>query len=84
MTITSPIEVWLTEKDFGVGCRIVADTEPGITSPNIDSVSMRGAQREVSMYLAGHGYRPVGRWKTEAENEKGNSIETSRQFKACG
>ena len=44
---------------------------------------MRGAQREITRWLIEQGYKPDGRWTTEAEDDRidyGPS-ETWRRFK---
>jgi hypothetical protein len=43
----------------------------------IDSLSMRGAQREITGWLIKQGYKPDGRWAAEA----GVDHETWRRFK---
>jgi hypothetical protein len=43
---------------------------------------MRGAQREITGYLISRGYKPDGRWTTEAEDEVDyGPSETWRRFK---
>ena len=48
---------------------------------DVDSLSMRGAQREMTGWYLKRGYVPVGRW--EAAGPAGNS-ETFRRFKLAG
>jgi hypothetical protein len=48
---------------------------------DIDSLSMRGGQREITGWLIGRGYKPVGRWETEHGDSDGYA-EASRKFKA--
>jgi hypothetical protein len=48
---------------------------------DIDSLSMRGAQREVTGFLIEQGYTPAGRWEIERLLEgdrEGAAAETSR------
>ncbi|WP_329064904.1 hypothetical protein [Amycolatopsis sp. NBC_01480] len=71
---SAPIEVWLTQKNIEVNCMVVFDGEE-TTQLDVDSLSMRGAQREITGYLVQSGYEPVGRWSIEADGE------TSRTFK---
>lgn len=78
-TKTQPIEVWLSQPRFEVTCRIAYEDER-TDSMDIVSLSMRGAQREVTGYLIDHGYEPAGRWVIEGERE-GVPLETSRRFK---
>jgi hypothetical protein len=61
-----PIEVWLTQDNLEMSCRIVFNDET-ITEPDVRSVSMRGAQREVTGWLISQGYEPAGRWQLEDE-----------------
>jgi hypothetical protein len=76
---TGPIEVWLTQRNMEVNCRIVLEDE-STDGLNIESLSMRGAQREVTGYLIGRGYKPHGRWTVEQSDDEG-ATETSRTFK---
>jgi hypothetical protein len=87
-TKPSPIEVWLTESTEGMGIsvRVVHPDEtihyPGTGNPytGVESLSMRGAQREITGDLLREGYAPVGRWTVErAVNDE--PVETSRTFK---
>jgi hypothetical protein len=80
----SPIEVWLTQKNIEVTCMIVHEDET-TTSIDVESLSMRGAQREITGWLIADGYTPVGRWETQ-ETNPGNFgavevAETMRRFK---
>jgi hypothetical protein len=43
----SPIEVWLTQKNMAVTCRVIREDESSYEL-DIDSLSMRGAQREIT------------------------------------
>ena len=74
----SPIEVWLSQANMTVTCTVVREDE-STEQLAVDSLSMRGAQREITGYLIGLGYSPVGRWEA-AEPE---TPEVSRQFKAA-
>ena len=47
----------------------------------IDSLSMRGAQREITGQLIDEGYEPVGRWQVESADQDGDPEETVRRFK---
>jgi hypothetical protein len=77
-----PIEVWLSKPNMQVTCRIVFEDETD-TSLSVDSLSMRGAQREITAYLIRHeGYEPVDRWQDETEDEQeGETLESSRHFR---
>lgn len=60
--MAEPIEVWLSQPNIEVKCRIVHDDETTDELP-IESLSMRGAQREITGYLIREGYRPFDRWE---------------------
>jgi len=70
-----PIEVWLRQRNMEVSCTVVAEDE---TTQNldVDSLSMRGAEREMTGWLISQGYKPVGRWQTEDDGGQ----EVSRRF----
>ena len=74
-----PIEVWLSQDNMQVACRIAHQDET-ITQLDVSSLSIRGAQREMTGYLISQGYKPAGRWTTEAAGSDGPA-ESSRQFK---
>ena len=46
-------------------------------------MSIRGAEREITAWLLSQGYRPAGRWQTEAE-DGGNAMEVLRLFAPDG
>jgi hypothetical protein len=56
-------EVILTKKNIEVTCAVYADDETLLAEPSVDSVSVRGAQREITAWLLGLGYEFVGRWE---------------------
>ncbi len=82
------IEVWLTKvNDFRITCREVFEDET-TSDWDVDavrSVSMRGAQREVTGYYIREGYEPVDRWTAEeiakSGHLEGEVIESFRQFR---
>jgi hypothetical protein len=76
---STPIEAWLITKAIEILCTVVFEDE-STTQLDVDSNSMRGAQREITGWLIGRGYRPLGRWVTEATDEEGDAIETTRRF----
>jgi hypothetical protein len=65
----SPIEVWLTQKNMAITCMEVREDESARLGVQIDSLSMRGAQREATGWYINQGYEPVGRWEFETEGE---------------
>ena len=77
---TAPVEVWLTQTNMKVTCRIVYEDE-STDERDVDSLSIRGAQREWTGYLIKQGYEPAGRWENETDGEAENYVETSRKFR---
>jgi len=82
--LPTPIEVWLSQANMEITCTVVLENESTSTL-EVNSLSMRGAQREITGYLIAHGYTPVGRWEVEAGSDNGyggkDTVETSRRFK---
>jgi hypothetical protein len=77
---TGPIEVWLSQANLTVTCTVVHEDE-STEELSTDSLSMRGAQREITGALIRQGYAPVGRWETEAYDDNDDvARETSRKF----
>lgn len=80
----SPIEVWLRQINMQVTCMVVHEDE---TTENldVDSLSMRGAQREMTGWFLRNGYVAVGRWENEYfdKDDVGDiaPVETVRRFK---
>lgn len=74
-----PIEVWLSQKNLQVTCRVVYEDE-STTDLSVDSLSIRGAEREMTGYFISVGYKPVGRWQTEQEDDMPGEGEVSRRF----
>jgi hypothetical protein len=75
-----PIEVWLSKINIEVTCRVVFEDETDYTLP-VDSLSMRGAQREMSAWLIAQGYEPAGRWTYETEEGLDEGEEAFRTFR---
>jgi hypothetical protein len=73
----TPIEVWLTQKNMTVTCRAFGEDETLAWEPEVDSLTLRGAQREMTSWFGDRGYEPVGRWVDEQEDV----AECSRKFK---
>lgn len=74
----SPIEVWLSRANLEIRCTIVHEDE-STEAVEVDSLSMRGAQREITGWLISRGYKPVGRWAGEWAS--GAAQESSRSFR---
>jgi hypothetical protein len=70
-----PIEVWLTQQNINVECRVVFEDE-SVEYLDVNSLSMRGAQREITGCLIGNGYTPADRWENAVEG----GDETVRRF----
>lgn len=80
-------EVWLHQENLEIGCMIVREDET-TTSLDIDALSLRGAEREITGYLISQGYKPAGRWHDARDLDHGKSenwldapAEVMRQFK---
>jgi hypothetical protein len=69
-TKSGSVEIWLRQDNLQVVCSVVNPDESPYRH-GIDSLSLRGAQREVTGYLIGYGYRPEGGWTVEAVGERG-------------
>lgn len=77
----SPVEVWLRRSgNLALDCTVFFDDESS-HELDVDSLSMRGAQREMTGYLLRQGYAPAGRWDVEARDPDGDVLESSRKFK---
>jgi hypothetical protein len=70
-----PIEVWLSQDNMVVTCRVVFEDE-SVTDLHVDSLSLRGAEREITGHLIAEGLKPAGRW--QAEDNDGREV--SRRF----
>jgi hypothetical protein len=72
-----------------IACKVVYEDESTdeYDADFVNSLSMRGAQREITGHFITEGYQPVGRWTTEAVSDgrgdlaMGDPIETWRRFK---
>ena len=78
-TKPSPLEVWLRQDNIEVTCMVVQEDETTF-GLNVDSLSMRGAQREITGYLIGDGDEPAGRWQVESNGDESDA-ETVRRFR---
>lgn len=81
-TKPGPITVVLTQSNLEVICRVSYEDETTKTL-DVQSLSMRGGQREITGWLIAQGYRPHGRWETDplARDADGNGLETVREFR---
>jgi hypothetical protein len=66
-------------QNIEISCTLAFEDE-SISYPPVDSVSLRGAQREITGRLVAFGYVPAGRWSEDDEDEDGYR-EWSRAFK---
>lgn len=76
----SPVELWLTQNNMEITCMAVREDER-TEALDVDSLSMRGAQREMTGWLVSLGYTPVGRWGVQATDDADGPVETSRTFR---
>ena len=70
-----PIEVWLSQPDLEITCRIVFRDGKAI-AVGVDSLSIAAAQCELTAWLTEQGYQPAGHWSST----NGNSHATARTF----
>lgn len=83
-TKPGPIEVWLRmqDNDMEIACTLVREDE-STEQLDVEAMSMRGAQRELTGWVISQGYEPAGRWRVEAVSETdGKTLESMRQFRA--
>ena len=83
-TKKGPIEVWLTQPNLEVSCMIVHEDESTDVGFDVTSMTMRGAQREMTGWFISQGYTPVGRWesaRSKLEDIRDDGSETFRRFK---
>jgi hypothetical protein len=62
-------EVWLTERNGTVTCRAVYEDET-TDEIEVESLSLPGAEREVTGLLLSYGLSPQGLWAEQAEGEE--------------
>lgn len=74
-----PLQVILSRKNIEITGTLLFEDETVSHAP-IDSMSLRGAQRELTGRLVKHGYTPVGRW-SEGEEDDDGYTEWTRTFK---
>jgi hypothetical protein len=67
-TTTKPIEIWLSRPHLEVTCRIVFP-DGTVIAVGVDALSLRGAPREMTVWLIEQGYEPAGYWSTQNEND---------------
>lgn len=77
-TSAGPLEVWLRLDDTTITCTVVRDDE-STYELDVDSLSMRGAQREMTGYFIDQGYEPADPWQVEVDSRNG-PVETVRRF----
>ncbi len=81
-TSDGPIEVWLRQDDEEVICTVVRDDE-STYELDVDALSMRGAQREMTGYFIDQNYEPADQWQVEVDGANG-PVETVRRFIPAG
>jgi hypothetical protein len=73
---TGPIQVRLSQPHFTVTCQVVHEDQSS-QALDVESLSLRGAEREMTGWFISQGYEPVRRWKTV----EGSTTEVTRLFK---
>jgi hypothetical protein len=73
------LQAILIRKNIEIWCTLVFEDESACDIPTT-SGSVRGAQRQITSMLVGHGYTPAGRWSDEERDDDGYS-EWTRIFK---
>jgi hypothetical protein len=78
-----PIEVFLSQRNMKVYCTVAYEDEH-TDQLEVEALSIRGAQREMTGWFIAQGYKPVGRWESEQteftpEGDE-RAVETSRRF----
>jgi hypothetical protein len=82
-TETQIIEVWLTQDRMEIICRVVHEDESAETF-DVNSLSMRGAQREMTAFFIRNEWEPIGRWEIQVNDESNytnETLECSRKFR---
>jgi hypothetical protein len=78
------IEVWLRRDHTGVACRVVHENESTETL-DVDSLTLAGAEREVTGWFLSKGYTPVDHdWSMEIADSDGTVMESMRRFQRKG
>jgi hypothetical protein len=75
-----PLRAILSRKNLKIICTLVFEDE-GVRYPQPESLSIRGAQREITGALVQVGYVPAGRWSEEEEEDEDGYREWTRPFK---
>ncbi|SPM31485.1 Mycobacterium terramassiliense ORFan, partial [Mycobacterium terramassiliense] len=78
-TSAALIEVWLRQDDDEIICTVVSDDE-STYELDVDALSMRGAQREMTGYFIDQSYEPADQWQVEVDGADG-PVETVRRFR---
>jgi hypothetical protein len=74
-----PLQAILSRRHIEISCTLVFEDE-SVSYPQVSSVSVRGAEREITGLLVKCGYTPAGRWSTEDLDPDGFA-EWTRPFK---
>lgn len=82
-TSAGPIEVWLRQDDDDEVICTVVDPDESTYELDVDALSMRGAQREMTGYFIDQNYEPVDQWHVEVDGADG-PVETVRRFRPTG
>jgi hypothetical protein len=74
------LQAVLSRKNLEITCTLIFEDE-SVSYPHPESLSIRGAQREITGRLVSHGYVPAGRWSEEPEEDEDGYREWTRPFK---
>lgn len=73
------VELIITRRGLDMAARRV-NVDETVEELTVDTLSVRGAQREMTGWMISQGYKPLGRWETLQDDEQGEYVETSRTF----
>jgi hypothetical protein len=73
------LQAVLSRKNIEFRCTLLFEDE-SVSYMSVDSVSLRGAQREITGVLVFHGYVPAARW-SEGDDDADGFTEWTRTFK---
>ena len=80
LNAATSIEAWLTKTNIEVTGRVVFEDET-MERFDVESLSLRGAQREYTSWFKKRGFEPAGRWEDETDGDGSEWGECSRLFR---
>jgi hypothetical protein len=75
-----PLQAILSRKNLEITCTLVFEDE-SLSGQPVVSLSLRGAQREITGRLVALGFVPAGRWSAEEEPDEDGYREWTRGFR---